>query len=159
MKNSKFFSFLLILLLVGSMMSYAADDQFADEQARDNLQMSLLDFQSKNDSFSVSEDEINVYRIAQGKTMRMSITLFMMSMYGIVISGDNSVEEIKVEIINEDGDVILNQIMGRQKMEAIMLNAEYTGEYVINITPTKIKADDDDFFKTAFISWAVLYED
>ncbi len=148
----------LLAFLLAAQMAAAADFQEMEEEARDNLQMSMLEFMAKNDNFNVAEDEINATRLAENKTLKMSITLFMMSMYGIVVSGDNTVEEIKVEILDEDGKVLSTKMINNRSRDVIVMNADYTGEYQINITPVKINSDDD-FFKVGFVSWAMLYEE
>ena len=148
----------LLAFLMMAQVAMAADFQEMEEEARDNLQMSMLEFRAKNDNFNVAEDEINATRLTENKTLKMSITLFMMSMYGIVVSGDNTVEEIKVDILNEDGKIISTKIINNRNRDVIVMNADYTGEYHINITPVKINSDDD-FFKVGFVSWAMLYEE
>ena len=144
--------------LMMAQVAMAADFQEMEDEARDNLQMSMLEFMSKNDNFNVAEDEINAARLTENKSLKLSITLFMMSMYGIVVSGDNSVEEIRVDILGEDGEVLSTKIINNKNRDVITMNAEYTGEYQINITPVKINSDDD-FFKVGFVSWAMLYEE
>ncbi|MBP5448581.1 MAG: hypothetical protein J6Y01_00520 [Spirochaetales bacterium] len=148
----------LLAFLMIAQVAVAADFQEMEDEARDNLQMSLLEFMAKNDNFNVSEDEINATQLAENKTLKMSITLFMMSMYGIVVSGDNTVEEIKVEVFNEDGKSLMTKMINSKSRDVITLNAEYTGEYQVNITPVKINSDDD-FFRIGCISWAMLYEE
>ncbi len=148
----------LLAFLMIAQIAVAGDFQEMEEEARDNLQMSMLEFMAKNDNFNVAEDEINATRLAENKTLKMSITLFMMSMYGIVVSGDNTVEEIKVEILDEDGKVLSTKMINNRSRDVIVMNADYTGEYQINITPVKINSDDD-FFKVGFVSWAMLYEE
>lgn len=148
----------LLAFLMMAQIAVAADFQEMEEEARDNLQMSMLEFMSKNDNFNVAEDEINAARLTENKTLRMSITLFMMSMYGIVVSGDNTVEEIKVDILGENGETLMTKVINNKNRDVITLNADYTGEYQVNITPVKINSDDD-FFKVGFISWAMLYEE
>ncbi len=135
----------LLAFLMIAQVAVAADFQEMEDEARDNLQMSLLEFMAKNDNFNVSEDEINATQLAENKTLKMSITLFMMSMYGIVVSGDNTVEEIKVEVFNEDGKSLMTKMINSKSRDVITLNAEYTGEYQVNITPVKINSDDDYF--------------
>ena len=148
----------LLAFLMMAQIAVAADFQEMEEEARDNLQMSMLEFMSKNDNFNVAEDEINAARLTENKTLRMSITLFMMSMYGIVVSGDNTVEEIKVDILGENGETLMTKVINNKNRDVITLNADYTGEYQVNITPVKINSDDD-FFKVGFVSWAMLYEE
>jgi hypothetical protein len=148
----------LLAFLMIAQIAVAGDFQEMEDEARDNLQMSMLEFMSKNDNFNVAEDEINAARLTENKTLRMSITLFMMSMYGIVVSGDNTVEEIRVDILGEDGEVLSTKIINNKNRDVIVMNADYTGEYQINITPVKINSDDD-FFKVGFVSWAMLYEE
>jgi hypothetical protein len=148
----------LLAFLMMAQIAVAADFQEMEEEARDNLQMSMLEFMSKNDNFNVAEDEINAARLTENKTLRMSITLFMMSMYGIVVSGDNTVEEIKVDILGENGETLMTKVINNKNRDVITLNADYTGEYQVNITPIKINSDDD-FFKVGFVSWAMLYEE
>ena len=148
----------LLAFLMAAQIAMAADFMEMEEEARDNLQMSMLEFMAKNDNFNIAEDEINAARLTENKSLKMSITLFMMSMYGIVVSGDNSVEEIRVDIVGENGDVISTKIINNRNRDVIVMNADYTGEYQINITPVKINSDDN-FIKVGFVSWAMLYEE
>lgn len=148
----------LLALLMAVQTAAGAEFREMEEEARDNLQMSMLEFISKNDNFNIAEDEINAARLTENKTLKISITLFMMSMYGIIVSGDNSIEEIRVDILNEDGKPLMTKMINNKNRDVITLNAEYSGEYQINITPVKINSDDG-FFKVGFVSWAMLYEE
>ena len=54
--------------------------------------------------------------------------------------------------------MLSTKIINNKNRDVIVMNADYTGEYQINITPVKINSDDD-FFKVGFVSWAMLYEE
>ena len=150
---------IIYMLFTINIFGFSQDADPGETEAKQNMEKSLLQFKSGNDNLNVSEDSAKTYKIMEGKSLRLKITLFMMSMYGIIVTGENKIKEIKVEVFDEDNKLIHQQKITGNKSDALLINAEYTGEYVVQITPTKIEAGKDDFYKLGWISWAVLYDE
>lgn len=155
--NGRIIAFFIVVMSFINISVFGQDLFVGKDQAIENLEMKLLEFKASNSGLCVSEETANTYNIMEGKSLKIKITLFLMSAYGIIVATDNNTESLKIEIINDNQEIIAEKVLKFGDKDIVEFSAEYTGEYLIKITPLKVLGSDS--IKMSWISWAVLYDD
>jgi len=155
--NGRISAFFIVVMFFINVGIFSQDPFAGKDQAIENLEMKLLEFKASNSDLCVSEEPANTYNIMEGKSLKIKITLFLMSAYGVIVATDNNTESSKIEIFNDNQEIIAEKVMKFGDKDILEFSAEYTGEYLVKITPLKVLGSDS--IKMSWISWAVLYDD